>query len=68
MSMLYIVGSPLVPLLLVVRHLRRCLGHAANRRLLGGATAPLVGICLSWGFGEWLGSWFGAGSSCRELR
>lgn len=68
MQLLYILGSPLVPILLVARHLRSCRSHPANRRLLAGATAHLVGICLSWGFGEWLGTWFGAGSSCRELR
>lgn len=68
MRLLYILGSPLVPILLVVRHLGRCRSHPENRRLLAGATAPLIGICLSWGFGEWLGTWFGAGASCRALR
>ena len=68
MRLLYVLGSPLVPILLVARHLRRCRRHPANRRLLAGATAPLVGICLSWGFGEWLGTWFGAAASCGKFR
>lgn len=68
-KLLYLLGSPAVPLVLVLRHLSRCRAHPANRKLLaGGGALALAEICLAWGLGEWLGAWFGAGASCRELR
>jgi len=61
----YIVFAPTVPLLLMGRHARRALAHPRNRRLLPRAGLALMGVCLYWGVGEWLGYWFGKGSSCR---
>jgi len=66
-KLLLLLGSPLVPLLLLVRHYRRALNHPGNRRLLAGARGALAGICLAWGLGECLGAWFGPGGSCENL-
>ncbi|HEY3254083.1 MAG TPA: hypothetical protein VGJ91_09055, partial [Polyangiaceae bacterium] len=59
--------APIVPSLLVTRHLLRALKHRKNRRLLPHAGLALCGVCAFWGVGEWLGCWFGAGDSCQEL-
>jgi hypothetical protein len=59
--------APLVPALLVARHLFRAARHPRQRRWLPVAAGPLAGICLAWGLGEWLGIWRGAGSSCEAL-
>lgn len=59
--------APVVPSLLITRHLLRGLRHAGNRRLLPQAGLALCGVCAFWGVGEWLGCWFGAGDSCQEL-
>ena len=66
-ALIYRAVAPLVPALLVYRHVTRARQHPANRRLLAGALPALVGICLVWGFGEWLGCWLGPGRSCDEL-
>jgi glycosyltransferase involved in cell wall biosynthesis len=60
-------SAPLVPLLLVARHLRSAARHPENRRLLPGAALALCGVSAFWGIGEWLGCWLGAGESCRKL-
>lgn len=65
---LYRTLGPAVPPLLVVRHLLRALGHPCNRRLVPRAGPALAGICVAWGLGECLGTWFGAGSSCARVR
>jgi glycosyltransferase involved in cell wall biosynthesis len=62
----YRLFAPAVPALLVLRHLLRHMRHPGNRRLLSNGVPALVGICLFWGIGEWLGDWFGPGKS-REL-
>jgi glycosyltransferase involved in cell wall biosynthesis len=59
--------APVVPALLVTRHLMRAVRHSGSRRLLPHAGLALCGVCAFWGFGEWLGCWFGAGDSCQEL-
>lgn len=61
------VFAPVVPGLLVLRHLARAAKHPGNRRLLPGAGLALCAVCACWGVGEWLGYWFGAASSCEEL-
>ncbi len=65
--MFYRAIAPIVAPVLIVRHLCRALIHPANRRLLPGAAFALVGVCLFWGVGEWLGYWLGAGDSPRQL-
>jgi hypothetical protein len=59
--------APVVPLLLMARHLRLAALHENNRRLLPGAAVALCGVCAFWGVGEWLGYWFGPGRSDQEL-
>ncbi len=66
-KLLYCVFAPTVPLLLMLRHPARARRHPANRRLLRGAEPALLGICVAWGLGEWVGYWFGAGRSCEKL-
>lgn len=63
----YCAFAPVVPPLLMARHLGRALKHSANRRLLPKAGLALMGICIFWGVGEWMGYWFGAGRSCDQL-
>ncbi|MDP6387197.1 MAG: glycosyltransferase [Planctomycetota bacterium] len=58
---------PVVPALLSVRHLRRARSNPATRHLTVGASLPLVILCVAWGWGEILGTWFGAGRSCRMV-
>lgn len=64
----YRVFAPIVPLILMVRHMARALAHPGNRRMLPRAGLALMGICLFWGVGEWIGYWFGQGRSCEKLR
>jgi len=66
--LLYRTLGPTVPLLLIVRHTTRTLAHPHNRRHLPRAGLALAGICVAWGVGECLGSWFGAGASCARVR
>ncbi|MEE8526092.1 MAG: glycosyltransferase [Thermoanaerobaculia bacterium] len=65
--LLYGLGAPAVPAWLMVRHLLRSFRHPVNRRYLLHAAPALLGICLFWGLGEWIGYWFGAGRSCERL-
>lgn len=62
------LAAPLIPALLVVRHLGRAIARPWARRTLHRMAAPLAAICLCWGCGEWLGLWAGAGRSAAELR
>lgn len=64
-GLLYVAFAPTVPFLLMWRHGRRALAHPGNRRLLPRGGLALMGVCLFWGVGEWLGTWFGPGPSCR---
>jgi len=64
---LYLSFAPVVPGLLAWRHVLRAVRHPMTRRLLPRALLALVTICACWGVGEWLGTWFGAGRSCREV-
>jgi glycosyltransferase involved in cell wall biosynthesis len=66
-QLLYRIFAPAVPVLLVLRHLSRHMAHPGNRRYLSNGTPALVGVCLLWGIGEWLGDWFGAGKSSDKL-
>ena len=66
-KILYRVFAPIVVPMLIARHLYRNVRHAENRRLLPVAGFSLCGVCAFWGIGEWLGYWFGAGRSCKEL-
>jgi GT2 family glycosyltransferase len=63
----YRLFAPLVPGLLVTRHLIRAAQHPSNRKLLPGAALALCAVCACWGVGEWLGYWFGPARSCEEL-
>lgn len=62
----YRLGAPLVPALLLARHL-----GAAGRVDLGarspGLRPALALLCLAWSAGEALGSWAGPGSACDAL-
>ena len=64
---LYMGFAPLVPFILIAKHVTRALQHAENRRLLPHAGAALVGVCVFWGVGEWIGYWFGPGRSCEKV-
>ncbi len=64
---LYRLGAPAVIGILVVKQFVRALRHPGRRRLLPKAALPLIAICASWGSGEWLGYWFGAGRSCERV-
>ncbi|MFZ5610032.1 MAG: glycosyltransferase [Pseudomonadota bacterium] len=64
---LYRLLAPGVPFLLMGRHLLRAWRHPVNRLMVARAGLALMGICLFWGVGEWLGYWRGAGRSCAKL-
>jgi glycosyltransferase involved in cell wall biosynthesis len=64
---LYLVFEPVVPLLLCWRHVRRAWQHPGTRRLLARALPSLLLLCFAWGVGEWIGTWFGSGASCRKV-
>ena len=64
---MYFLGAPAIPALLVKRHLVRAWRHPEQRRLLRTRAFPLIAVCLTWGVGEWLGYWFGAGRSCEMV-
>lgn len=63
----YWVAAPMVPMLLMARHLARSIGHDQNRALAATSWPALLAICLFWGLGEWWGVWFGAGRSCGKF-
>ena len=59
--------APLVPLVVAAKQLGRALRHPVRRRALARAALPLLGICVGWGVGEWLGYWAGAAKSCDRV-
>jgi len=62
-----VILIPVVPALLALRHLRRARSIESTRHLATRATLPLVMLCVAWGWGEIIGTWFGAGRSCRMV-
>jgi len=58
--------APLVPLLLIYRNIAKTIQRPNNRKMLFQAWIPLIGICVFWGVGEWLGYWLGPGKSCEK--
>lgn len=65
--LLYVCLAPAAIPLLIRRHLMRAWSHPTNRKRLPTAALALVGVCICWGCGEWIGCWFGPGRSCGEL-
>jgi len=59
--------APGIPVLLMARHVGRAWRRPSQRRILAHASWALLGVCLFWGVGEALGTWFGAGRSCDEF-
>lgn len=63
---LYRVGAPLIPLILLSKHVmglsRHDLGRLDVRSFL-----VLLSICIWWGTGEAMGYWFGRCKSCKQL-
>jgi glycosyltransferase involved in cell wall biosynthesis len=66
-KILYLLLVPCVPALLCLRHVHRSLARAESRALLPGALPVLLLLCCSWGLGEWLGTWLGAGRSRERV-
>lgn len=64
---LYRLGAPLVPALLLHRHLGAALRLAGTDRLGAGGLAALSALCLAWSAGEAAGSWAGTGKTCDRL-
>ena len=64
---LYRLGAPLVPALLLRRHLGAALRKDGPERLGAGGLAALAALCLAWSAGEATGSWAGPGKSCNRL-
>ena len=62
----YRLGAPLVPALLLVRHLRVSRAVEVGPRR-PGMLATLAGLCLAWAAGEALGAWAGPGGACDSL-
>lgn len=67
LRLLYRIFAPVIPPLLMVRHMANALRQPVNRRMLPRAGLALMGICTFWGVGEWAGYWFGPGRSCEKL-
>ena len=60
----YQIGAPVVPALLITRHLRA----ACRDGWPGlGTLGALVALCLAWSAGEAVGSWAGPGRACDAL-
>jgi hypothetical protein len=62
--LLYRLGAPAVPLLLLLRHLPELVQSEGPRP---GAMAALAALCLAWAAGEATGSWLGRGRACEAL-
>ena len=63
---MYRVGAPVVPFLLIRRHLRT-LRQSDLAKSGPGTVALLVALCISWALGEAVGSYLGPGRSCDRL-
>lgn len=63
---LYRAFSPVLPVVLPVRYVARALRPATRGLLVTGGLQLLL-IAGAWGVGEWLGYWFGPGSSCDRF-
>tara|TARA_R110002051_G_scaffold146786_2_gene219555 strand:- start:30983 stop:31921 length:939 start_codon:yes stop_codon:yes gene_type:complete len=63
----YRLGAPLVPLLLLHRHLGAALRASGTDRLDASGFAALSALCLAWSAGEAAGSWAGRGKTCDRL-
>jgi hypothetical protein len=61
------LGAPAVPAVIAAKQFARALAHPSRRRGLLRCTLPLACICVSWGAGEWVGSWFGEGDACDRV-
>ena len=64
---LYRLGAPLVPALLLYRHLGAALRVDGPERLGAGSLVALAALCLAWSAGEATGSWAGPGRACDAL-
>lgn len=62
--LLYRLGAPAVPLLLLWRHLPELVRTEGPRP---GAMVALAALCLAWAAGEAAGSWLGRGRACEAL-
>ena len=67
MRWLYRLGAPVIPVLLVRRHVGAALRAQGSERLGGSGLAALFALCLTWSAGETAGYWFGSGMSCDNL-
>ena len=63
---MYRVGAPVVPFLLIRRHLRT-LRRSDLAESGPGTVALLVALCISWALGEAVGSYHGPSRSCDRL-
>lgn len=63
----YRLGAPLVPALLLYRHLGAALRPAGHAKIGVGGLAALSALCLAWSAGEAAGSWAGPGNTCDKL-
>ena len=63
----YRLGAPIVPVLLLSRHLGANFRVTQAQRLGPAGISALAALCLAWSAGEAAGSWFGAGSCCENL-
>ncbi|WP_300513852.1 hypothetical protein [Aliiroseovarius sp.] len=63
----YRLGAPIVPALLLYRHLGASFRAQSVERLGLSGAAALSALCLAWSAGEATGSWFGTGTSCDSL-
>jgi len=61
------IFAPLAAPMVIVRNLPKVKRHPKNLRMFSKTWLSLLGICVFWGVGEWIGYWFGAGKSCRRL-
>ncbi len=65
-QIMFRVGSPVVPIILLARHLFGQKKKEEPRRTIS-VIAMLTIICIAWSAGEVAGYWFGPGNSCKHL-
>ncbi len=65
-KIMFRVGSPAVPVIILARHLFRQQEKEEPRRTIS-VIAMLTTICIAWSAGEVTGYWFGQGNSCKYL-